>query len=95
MSIDIKRLQHRREVSALLKSKLIESLDLPYTPADISEDVSLIGSGLGLDSLDVLEIAMCVENTFSIKIPDSSSGVLLSFNTLVDFIIAESGGKHA
>ncbi len=95
MSIDIQRLRRRREISALLKSKLIEGLDLPYMPDDIAEDVSLIGSGLGLDSLDILEIAICVESTFSIKMPDSSSGVLRSFNTLIDFIIAESEAKNA
>ena len=67
------RLSRRREVSLLLKEKLIEALDIPYEPRDIGEDIALIGSGLGLDSLDVLEIVLCVENNFGVKIPEGQT----------------------
>ena len=85
------RLSRRREVSLLLKEKLIEALDIPYEPRDIGEDIALIGSGLGLDSLDVLEIVLCVENNFGVKVPESSSHILRSLNTLADFIMEECG----
>lgn len=39
------KLQRRKEISLLLKEKLIEALDIPYEPRDISEDIALIGSG--------------------------------------------------
>lgn len=87
------RLSRRREVSLLLKEKLIEVLDIPYEPRDIGEDIALIGSGLGLDSLDVLEIVLCVENNFGVKIPEGQTLALRSLNTLADFIISEQDKK--
>ena len=87
------RLSRRREVSLLLKEKLIEALDIPYEPRDIGEDIALIGSGLGLDSLDVLEIVLCVENNFGVKIPEGQTLALSSLNTLADFIISEQDKK--
>ena len=39
------KLSRRREVSLLLKEKLIEALDIPYEPRDIGEDIALMGSG--------------------------------------------------
>ena len=93
MAINPESLERRRKISELLKEKLIESLDISYEPEDIHEDISLIGSGLGLDSLDILEIVLCVENNFGIKMPEESAQVLRSFNTLVDFIIEEQDKK--
>lgn len=87
------RLSRRREISLLLKEKLIEALDIPYEPHDIGEDIALIGSGLGLDSLDVLEIVLCVENNFGVKIPEGQTLALRSLNTLADFIISEQDKK--
>lgn len=87
------RLSRRREVSLLLKEKLIEALNIPYEPRDIGEDIALIGSGLGLDSLDVLEIVLCVENNFGVKIPEGQTLALRSLNTLADFIISEQDKK--
>lgn len=93
MAINPESLERRRKISELLKEELIESLDISYEPEDIHEDISLIGSGLGLDSLDILEIVLCVENNFGIKMPEESAHVLRSFNTLVDFIIEEQDKK--
>ncbi len=79
----------RKEIIELLKSKLIVSLDLPYQAADIHEDIPLIGAGLGLDSLDILEIVLCIEGNFGVKVPQLSVHILRSLNTVVDFIIEE------
>lgn len=87
MPINIQTLQRRREVSEKLKTKLIETLDIDCRNSDIHEDISLVGSGLGLDSLDILEIVSCAETAFAVKIPEGDISVLRSFNTLVDFII--------
>jgi len=95
MPIDLEQLERRRKVATLLKEKLIEALDIPYTCDDICDDISLIGSGLGLDSLDILEIVLCVENNFGIRMPEASSHVLRSLNTLIDFIMAEQDKKCA
>lgn len=89
MSHNFEKIKRRSEIGELLKAKLIESLDLPYSSADIHEDISLIGSGLGLDSLDILEIVLCVESNFSVKIPEGETSLLRSLNTLIDFIIQQ------
>ena len=75
------------------KEELIRRLNLPFTPEDLHEDISLLGSGLGLDSLDALEIILCIEGCFKIKIPDENIGVLRSLNTVVDFVIEQQEQK--
>lgn len=94
MTEDIQALiQERKTVIDTLKAELIQRLNLPYKPEDLHEDISLLGAGLGLDSLDALEIVLGVENSFGVKIPDESTSVLRSINTMVDFILEKRAMK--
>jgi acyl carrier protein len=60
-----------------LKKLICESLHLEdVAPADIEDDAALFGDGLGLDSVDALELAMEIENRFGVSIskdPDDRS----------------------
>ena len=80
-------IERRARMIDVLKADLIRRLNLPYAREDLHEDVALLGSGLGLDSLDALEIVLCAEGCFDIKFPDGEVAALRSINTIIDFSI--------
>jgi acyl carrier protein len=73
-----------------IKRAIVRSLRLPMAPEDIEDDISLFGEGLGLDSIDVLELVLEIERTFGVSITDEQTGakVLRSVSTIADYITA-------
>lgn len=73
-----------------LKSELIQELNLEeITPEDIDTDAPLFGdAGLGLDSIDALEIILILERNYGIKIKNPAEGkqIFYSIRTLADYI---------
>src|SRR4051794_16801110 len=64
-------LMNAQDVRQKLKELMIEELNLEgRTPADIDDAAPLFGEGLGLDSLDALQLAMSVEEQFGVRIPE-------------------------
>jgi acyl carrier protein len=90
-----RQIDGRREVLDKIKNDLITRLNLPFEPEDLHEDVSLLGSGLGLDSLDSLEVILGIEHAFGVKVADDNIAVLRSINSVADFVIAERAVKGA
>jgi acyl carrier protein len=80
-----------------IKQALVRSLRLPMQPEEIGDSMPLFGEGLGLDSIDVLELVLEVERTFGVTIGDQDTGmkVLRSVDTIADFINASRTGKPA
>lgn len=77
------------ELKQELKVKIIEFLNLIDTkPEDIQDDQPLFGEGLGLDSIDSIELIVLLDRTYGIKIKDPKEGrkVLVDINTMVDYI---------
>ena len=76
---------------AEVKELLVSGLRLDVRPADIADDAPIFGEGLGLDSIDALELVVLVEERFRVSIPDEEVGkrAFASVNALVDFIRQE------
>jgi len=80
----------RNDLKQQLKGLLVEGLRLEdLTPADIQDTEPIFVEGLGLDSIDALELALLVEEGFQVSIPDEDVGqvAFASINALADFII--------
>jgi acyl carrier protein len=72
-----------------LKEQLIKALNLEETtPEDIDADAPLFGEGLGLDSIDALEIILILEKNYGIKLenPAAAKPIFYSVRTLAEFI---------
>ena len=79
-----------------VKAMIVQCARLKIQPAELKDDSPLFDKekGLGLDSIDVLEIVVNIEKTFGVQIPDRETGekVLQSVNTIVEHLKA-SGAK--
>ena len=84
---------NRNEIESKLKEIVVTSLDLEdLTPADIETEVPLFGEGLGLDSIDALELGMAVKKQFGITFssnPADNKKIFYSVKTLADYIEAQ------
>jgi acyl carrier protein len=71
-----------------VKELIVRRLKLEIEPSTIQDDAPLFGEGLGLDSIDALELVLGLEQEFGIKVEDEEVGVkaFASVNALVDFI---------
>ena len=79
----------KEELKNQLKEQIIKYLNLsPLTPAEMKDDEPLFGTGLGLDSIDSIELVVLLEREYGIKIEDPKDGrkILVDINTMVDYI---------
>jgi acyl carrier protein len=72
-----------------LKEQIIQFLNLTTVkPEDIKDDEALFGEGLGLDSIDSIELIVLLSREYGINIEDPKEGrkILTDINTMVDYI---------
>ena len=71
-----------------VKEAIVRCLRMPIKPDEIGADMPLFGEGLGLDSIDALEIVLELQRSFGVVVSDEQMGqrVLRSVRTIVDFI---------
>jgi acyl carrier protein len=80
-----------------LKQLIIESLNLDgVTPEMIGEDDALFGDGLGLDSVDALELVIALEKKLGVKIRshEIDPQAFASVNSMMEFIQSRSAGEQ-
>ncbi len=79
-----------------IKKLIIESLALEeITPEDIKDDEPLFNEGLGLDSIDALELGMAIKRKYNISMEedkDVNKKYFYSVNTLSDFVESKING---
>lgn len=77
------------ELKAQIKHMLVENLMLQISPADIRDEQSLFGpDGIGLDSVDALQLVVALEKNYGLKIsdPEVARGVLKSVNSIAEAV---------
>lgn len=84
------RIMKREEIENGIKELIVSSLELEeVSPADIETDAPLFGEGLGLDSIDALELGMAVKKRFGVvfsKDPAENKKTFYSVKTLADYV---------
>lgn len=78
------------ELPQQIKEMLVKNLMLQITADQIGDDTPLFGpDGLGLDSIDALELAVSMEKTFGVGVPNSevAGKALRSVNSIRDYIL--------
>ncbi len=80
----------REEIESKLKDVIVSALDLEdLTAADIASEAPLFGEGLGLDSIDALELGMAVKKAFGVMFasdPAENRKIFYSVKTLADYV---------
>lgn len=79
------------ELIAKLKQQIISALNLEeMTPDMIETDAPLFGDGLGLDSIDALELIVLLEKEYGIRLSDPAQGkqIFSSVRTMAEYVAA-------
>lgn len=74
-----------------IKTAIVRALKLPISADEIDNAAPLFGAGLGLDSIDALELVLEIERSFGVVIGDEETGgkVLQSVDAIADYIEAQ------
>jgi acyl carrier protein len=74
-----------------IRAAIVRALKLPISPDEIDNAAPLFGAGLGLDSIDALELVLEIERSFGVVIGDEETGgkVLQSVDAIAGYIEAQ------
>ncbi len=79
------------DLRTAIKEMMVENLMLKVTKEEIADDLPLFGpDGLGLDSIDALELVVSLEKKFGVSVPNSEAAksALATVNSIHDYVVA-------
>lgn len=87
----------REEVLGQVRQMLITVLDVQRAPDEIDPDAPLFATGLGLDSIDAVEVVISMEERFGVRLSDDAMvrAEMRTVNALVDIVIASRRSRDA
>jgi acyl carrier protein len=85
-------MQNSSDLKARVRQMLVDNLMLQVQPDEITDELPLFGEGLGLDSVDALQIVVALDKNFGLKIKDAAmaKGVLKNVNSIAAAIEANA-----
>jgi acyl carrier protein len=83
------RAERHRTLCRQIKEMIIERLELPVDPDWITDDQPLFGRGLGLDSIDAMELAVGLNAKFGLMVDDDDRGIFGSIAHIAERILDE------
>ena len=83
------QIRERQEVLDAVRAMMIRQLNLRRAPDELDPDTGIFGTGLGLDSVDAVELVVSLESEFGIRLPDNTASVpaMRTLNTIVQLIL--------
>jgi acyl carrier protein len=80
-----------------IKAAIVRCLKMPIAAEEIGDDVPLFGEGLGLDSIDALELVLELQRSFQVVVNDEQMGqrVLRNVRSIAQFIEEQRGSSTA
>ena len=86
--MDNNNTQTVEELIPVVKAGIIKQLNIDMTPEALEDDMALFGEGLGLDSIDALELIVMIDRDFGIKIcdPKEARKIFQSVRVMAEYI---------
>ena len=69
-----------------IKRVLVDRMNLKMNPDDVKEDEGLFGGGLGLDSIDALDLVVGIYEEFGVELKDDDMHIFASVNSIAAFL---------
>jgi acyl carrier protein len=91
-----RRIERRERILGRLREVVVRQLQYRREPDELDPDAPLFGSGFGLDSLDAVEIVVCLETDYGARASEHEllRGSMRSLNVLCDFVLSHGDPKR-
>ena len=85
-----RHIARRQEALERVRRVLITNLKVPLPPEQIELDAPLFGTGLGLDSVDAVELVVAIETELGLRLPEGAAGpsAFRTVHSLVELVLA-------